>query len=130
MVYNMHTWIRSSLLVKLFWVLNTKFEVEVDATCGTHVHVSQEKKGSVQDLRNLARGILQLETQVETLLADRAGNLSCKNNICSEVLNPLKTEEKRQHIAMCQSKADVVLARSAGIKPGGDEDEEAPGSWL
>lgn len=104
--------------------ISSDFDLEVDGSCGTHVHISREDGWTLMGLWNLAISILKLEVQMDNFLPERSNNLFCKSNSASASLELLTAHERIIHLSLCKSNAAVVVAMSAGIKPPDDEDSE------
>ncbi|KAF8870757.1 putative amidoligase, partial [Gymnopilus junonius] len=68
--------------VNAIWMaLNANFEVSMDSSCGTHIHVGTPEKFSFEDLKKIAKGTVYYQPALETIMPQGRETKFCKANI-------------------------------------------------
>jgi hypothetical protein len=111
----------------VFETIDAEFSISVDAKCGTHVHFSPTGGWKLGNLRDLAVAVIMFESQVDKLLPLRVGNIFCRSNSESAILDGLTVAEKVSQIRTSQSLQEIVLAMCSVLEP---DDDESPAAAV
>ncbi|KAF2106032.1 putative amidoligase [Lophiotrema nucula] len=67
-------------IMKLYNVLRKAFEIDVDASCGTHVHTRREDGWNDVDLFRISKGVIRYEDDVTKMYPARENNTYAQRN--------------------------------------------------